>query len=51
LKKNISETKKIWQGKNVRKELSKGENCQEDLQQKNFLDGPTKDMTRNTGED
>jgi len=48
---NIDEIWKIWQDKNTRKEHSKEENCQGDLQQENCLDGQIKGMTKNIGED
>ena len=41
----------MWQDKNTRKEHLEEENCQEDLQQENYSDGQTRDMTKNTGED
>jgi len=47
-KKNIGETWKTWHGKNVKRECSDKENCQEDLWQRN---GQTNDITKNTGEE
>ena len=41
----------MWQDKNTRKKHLKGENCQEDLWQGNYMDGQTNDMTKNTGEE
>jgi len=37
-------TKKMWQGKNEKKEYLRGENCQGDLQQGNFLGSWIKDI-------
>ena len=50
LRENIDKIGKIWQDKNVRKERSEEENCQEDLQQENCLDGQIKGTTKNIGE-
>jgi len=41
----------LTQDKNARKEYTTGENCQEGLQQGNYLDSQIKDMTKNIGED
>jgi len=41
----------MTQDKNMRKEHSEEENCQEDSWQENYLDGQTRDMTKNVGED
>jgi len=51
LRRNISETWKMWQDKNTRKECSKEKNYQEGLLQENYLDGQIRNMTKNTGED
>ena len=51
LRKNISKIKKMWQNKNMRKGHSEEESCQEDLWQENYLDGQTKDTTKNIGKD
>ena len=51
LRRNIGEIWKMWQDENTKKECSKGENCQEDLWQENYLDGQTKDTTKNIGKD
>ena len=51
LKRNTDKTKKIWQNKNEKKEYLRGENCQGDSWQENFLGGQTKDMTKNIGAD
>jgi len=40
----------MWQDKSMRKKYSKEENCQENLQQKGYLDSQIKDMMRNTKE-
>jgi len=40
----------MWQDKSMRKKYLKGENCQKDLQQKEYLDSQIKDMMRNTKE-
>ena len=41
----------MWCGKSAKRELSDGENYQEDLQQRNYIGGQTSDMTKNTGEE
>ena len=51
LRRNIGKIWKIWQGRNMRKKYLEEESCQEDLQQENYSDGQTRDMTKNTGED
>jgi len=48
---NIGETWKTWRGKSAKRERSDRENCQEDLQQRNYTGGQTSDMTRNIGEE
>ena len=50
LRRNISETQKIWQDKNTLKECSEGENYQKGLLQENYSDGQIRDTTKNTGE-
>ena len=50
LRENIGEIWKMWQDKNARKEHLKGESCQRDLQQENYLDGQIKGITKNTEE-
>jgi len=35
----------------VKKEYSNRENCQEDLQQRNYMGGQISDMTKNIGEE
>jgi len=47
LRKNIGEIWRIWHGKSVKRELSNGENCQEDLWQRNYMGSQTSDMTKN----
>jgi len=47
---NISETWKMWQDKNTKKECLEEENCQGDLWQENYLDGQIKGTTKNTRE-
>ena len=49
--KDIGETWKMQHGKSVKRECSNGENCQEDLRQRNYIDGRTNNMTKNTGEE
>jgi len=51
LRRNIKETWKTWYSKSAKKEHSNRENCQEDLQQKSYMDGQTSDMTKNIGEE
>jgi len=51
LRKNIGETWKTWCGKSMKRECSDRENCQKDLQQRNYTDGQTNDMTKNIGEE
>jgi len=41
----------MWCGKSAKRELSDGENYQEDLQQRNYIGGQTSDMTKNIGEE
>jgi len=41
----------MWGSKKEKKEYLKGENCQEGLWQKKYLDGQINNMMRNTGED
>jgi len=50
-RKSIGETWKIWYSKSMKRECSDGENCWEDLQQKNYIGGQTSDMTRSIGEE
>ena len=50
LKRNINETWKMQQDKNMRKEHLEGENYQRDLQQKSCLDGQIKGMIKNIRE-
>ena len=45
-KRNIGKIWKTWRSKSTRKECSNGENCQEDLRQRSYMDGQTNDMTR-----
>jgi len=35
----------------MKREHSDGENCQEDLQQRNYMGGQTNNMTKNIGEE
>jgi len=35
----------------VKRECSNGENCQEDLWQRNYMGGQTSNMTKNIGEE
>jgi len=51
LRKDIGETWKTWRSKSAKREHSDGENCQKDLQQGNYIDGQTNNMTKNTGEE
>ena len=51
LRKNIGEIWKIWQNKNAKREFLEEEIYQGDLQQENYLDGQTRDMTKNIGKD
>ena len=51
LRKNTDKTRKMWQGRNKKREYLREENYQGDLWQENYSDGQTKDMTKNTGED
>jgi len=51
LRKSIGETWKTWCGKSAKRERSNGENCQEDLWQRNYMGGQTSDMTKNIGEE
>jgi len=51
LRENIKEIWKTWRGKSAKKEHSNKENCQEDLQQRNYTGGQTSDMTKNIGEE
>ena len=51
MRKSIGETWKTWRSKSAKREHSDGENCQEDLQQKNYMNGQTSDMTKNIGEE
>jgi len=51
LRKNIGETWKTWCGKSAKREHSDGENCQEDLRQRNYMGGQTSDMTKNIREE
>jgi len=51
LRKNIGETWKTWRGESMKRERSDGENCQEDLQQRNYMGGQISDMTKNIGEE
>jgi len=41
----------MWQDKNMRKGCLEEENCQEDSRQESYLDGQTRDTTKNIGED
>ena len=50
LRKSINKTKKMWQDKSEKKEHSEEENCQEDLQQRNYLGGQIRGTMKNTGE-
>jgi len=50
LRKSINKTKKVWQDKSEKKEHSEEENCQEDLQQRNYLGGQIRGIIKNTGE-
>ena len=40
----------MWRNKSVKKKHSNGENCQKDLQQRNYMGSQTSDMTKNIGE-
>ena len=51
MRKSIGETWKTWRSKSAKREHSDGENCQEDLRQKNYMNGQTSDMTKNIGEE
>jgi len=51
LRKSIGETWKTWHGKSVKRERSNRENCQEDLQQKNYMGGQISNITKNIGEE
>ena len=51
LRGNIDEIWKTWQGKNARKRRSNGENCQEDLRQRNYTGGQISNTTKNIGEE
>ena len=50
-RRNIKGIWKMWRSKNAKRERSNGENCQEDLQQRNYTGGQTSSMTKNTGEE
>jgi len=41
----------MWHSKSAKREHSNGENCQEDLQQRNYIGGQTSDMTRSIGKE
>jgi len=41
----------MWQDKNAKKEYSEEKNCQEGLWQESYLDGWTRGMIKNIGED
>ena len=41
----------MWRDKNAKRRHSREENCQGSLQQKCYIDGQTRDMTRNIGVD
>ena len=51
LRKSIGETWKTWRNKSTKRERSNRENCQKDLQQRNYMGGQTSDMTKNIGEE
>ena len=41
----------MWRGKSTKRGCLEEENYQEDLQQESYLDGQTRDITKNIGED
>ena len=51
LRENIGETWKTWHSKSAKREHSDGENCWEDLRQRNYTDGQTNNITKNIGEE
>jgi len=51
LRKSIGETWKTWHSKSAKREHSDEENCQEDLQQRNYTSSQTSDITRSIGEE